>query len=146
MTIAVRPEEAIADVPPAPLSSSPPISEEWDDAPRRPAWLTGPCPSWCDRDDHSDADKYDDRRHASVYRLFTLTAAEPHDGHVADDDDAEPPKLEIFLEQHYRESEPRLWIARDQTLHGWHLTIDEMRRLADLLNTMVDVAEGRSRP
>lgn len=95
-----------------------------------PTWLTSGCPSWCAYPErHADSDKYDDRIHDGITTEIILTAEESirgHDGAVYDD----PSQVDITMSQHYREASPRIWVGRNQTDEGVHLTLDEAERLA----------------
>lgn len=110
-------------------------------APKRPFWLgEGGCPSWCGYDDlHKDEDAYDDRTHAGAMMSFPLTAEEPLAEHHCQGDDAE---VDVSLIQHYREASPRVWLGREGSRRGMHLTLDEAEQLARVLFARVAMARG----
>lgn len=111
----------------------------------RPFWQPQPCPPWCAFDeDHSPDDAYVDRSHYSAYREIALTVEDPTDRDPRDA--VEPTVARIELNQHYREIEPRIWLGKDETRQGMHLTLGEARQLADELMRAVDMAVGHCGP
>jgi hypothetical protein len=109
-------------------------------AARLPDWLPDGCPSWCDYGElHKDVDAYDDRTHCRSALSFPLTAEEPLDEHHIDRDGAE---VDVSLIQHYREASPRVWLGREGSRQGMHLTLDEAERLARELLARVALARG----
>lgn len=105
---------------------------------RRPSWLPGDCPRWCEAShEHSDRDHYDDRRHFGPGLEVVLTATD--DRHATNDD--APSVARAYLSQHYREIGPRISLHRDDTPVDIAFTVEEAeefaRRLLDL------VAEAR---
>ncbi|GAA0348068.1 hypothetical protein NE235_10825 [Actinoallomurus spadix] len=106
-------------------------------ATRRPYWLPGNCPPWCLLvTEHRDDDHPEDRSHAGRDASVTLTAADPLDL------DGEPEEMRLYLLQHYRECEPRIWLGRNDTDRGGHLTLDEAEALAAELRRLVKVGRG----
>jgi hypothetical protein len=100
-----------------------------------PAWQPTGCPSWCQVTDlHCDADHYDDRIHIHLGAHVPLSLA-PR----VDDD---TPTLDVSMAAHYRETSPRVWIGRDGTNAGEHLTLGEARQLALQLLELVAAADG----
>jgi hypothetical protein len=111
----------------------------------RPHWLTGECPTWCHVDDHASGDRFDDRLHTGMTGVIPLTAEEPpsytdRDGKELWAADNEPAWADLFLIQHYREAEARIWVGRDGTSKGFHLTLDEAEDLAATLLDRVTAA------
>lgn len=121
-----------------------------DQAVRLPYWQTKPCPPWCsrvvDKEAHADADGVPDRQCFSDWqgRVDLTLVEEPYDewyqhrtrGWI------EAEYANIYLVQHYREVDPRVWLGRSDTGHGWHLTAGEARAIADQLVKAADLAEG----
>lgn len=94
-----------------------------------PFWLPDGCPSWCAYTElHRNSDHYDDRSHSSTATAVALTATNPQEF-----GDPHPIELQLNAEQHYREREPRIWLGRDDTSNGVHLTLDEAQQLGELL-------------
>lgn len=118
----------------------------------RPAWLPDGCPPWCEMGAlHKDRDRLEDRVHSGSSAHITLTAEEPPPGPGVTPDGRgwtgksvpydEPAEADVHLEQHYREATPRVWVGRDGSLTGMHLTLDEAERLA--YEMLKRVAAGR---
>ena len=107
------------------------------------AWLTEGChvcPSWCGGH-HRDNDMYNDRVHQSRTVTIPLTAEELA---YTDGSDDGLPHVTLCLVQHYREEWPRIWVGRDDTPHGFHLTLGEAEWLAtELRNLVGDEEESR---
>lgn len=106
-----------------------------------PWWLSEPCPSWCGLvTDHKATDHPDDRRHFSddepgaARILLTLVAPDP--GGAVDDD---PPCLDAYLSQHWREVEPRMVVSVSEGA-GLELTLSEADRLQERLNELLKLA------
>ena len=104
-----------------------------------PAWQPEGCPSWCECGDlHRSGDHYDDRIHVNLGAHVALSIPRQVDDEI--------PTLDVSLIQHYREASPRVWIGRDGSSKGDHLTVDEARegalRLLELVR-MADEAENR---
>ncbi len=113
------------------------------DAPKRPSWLPGGCPSWCDWGPlHRESDMYDDRWHSGGVREVEMTAADPIEGALERDN--EPTAVRAYLVQHYRERAPRIELDRDGLLTGIVLTVDEAEEFARKLLELVDVAHGHA--
>lgn len=98
-------------------------------AAKRPAWLPNGCPPWCEWGPlHKDGDAIDDRWHSGGSVSFPLTAEDPlPTGHHCEGDGAE---VDVSLIQEYREAEPRVWLGREGSRQGMHLTLEEAERLA----------------
>ncbi|MEV5704776.1 hypothetical protein [Actinoallomurus sp. NPDC052274] len=118
----------------------------------RPAWLPDGCPPWCDMGPlHKDSDHLDDRVHSGSATQITLTAEEPPLGPGVTPDGMgwtgesvsypQPVQADIYLEQHYREATPRVWVGRDGRTTGMHLTLDEAEQFAH--EVLKRVAIGR---
>lgn len=106
-------------------------------ATRLPYWMPEGCPDWCLRGvEHRDDDHPEDRSHAGPDASVTLTAADPLDL------DGEPEEMRLYLLQHHREREPRIWLGRNDTNQGGHLTLDEAEDLAEHLRRMVRIGRG----
>jgi hypothetical protein len=72
----------------------------------RPAWLTTPCPAWCDGM-HDVADWGSDRVHMGrVGRVELMTMKFADYVGPGDEPNYAPQAIEIDLRQHYREAEP----------------------------------------
>lgn len=116
-------------------------------APVRPSWLTEDCPTWCAwPDEHANRDMYDDRTHAGESAQIALTAEEPMiykkpGGGIEVYDD--PSQMDVYLIQHYREAGPRIWIGRDGSSEGMHLSIADAEQLIAELRARVDAAAQR---
>ncbi len=113
------------------------------------AWLTEGfhiCPSWCAQH-HSTTEMYEDRVHQGVMAAVTLTAEELEHGEesgVSLPGAEGLPHVNLCLVQHYREEWPRIWVGRDDTPHGFHLTLGEAEWLAtELRNLVGDEEESR---
>jgi hypothetical protein len=113
---------------------------------KRPVWLTADCPAWCEQPGwHKDSDRYADRRHSGKPVYVDLTAEEPPmagespKAKVFDD----PEFATVYLLQHYREAEPRIWVGKGETNEGIHLTLAEAEQLAGQLRARVDEAAKR---
>ena len=116
---------------------------------KTPAWVNDstPCPSWCPYGrDHKDSDAYDDRTHSGSTWHVPLTAEDPiayAEGPGGERVvDSEPSELDLYLVMHYREIEPRIWLGRDGTDKGQHLTLKEARELAERLTELVRQGSG----
>jgi hypothetical protein len=109
-------------------------------ASKRPSWLPHGCPSWCEWGPlHKDDDGIDDRWHSGGGVSFALTAEEPLSPHHCNSDGAE---VDVSLIQDYREASPRVWVGREGTNQGMHLTLDEAERLARELLGRVELARN----
>ncbi|MBA9001993.1 DUF6907 domain-containing protein [Thermomonospora cellulosilytica] len=108
-------------------------------APARAVWMPeSGCPTWCDSGGlHVDGDAYTDRTHCGGGIVMRLTAEEPLE--MGDEAGA---TLDLNLVQHYREIEPRIWMGRDETGQGTHLSLADaatlIRHLAALLAAAQD--------
>jgi hypothetical protein len=45
--------------------------------------------------------------------------------------------MRLYILQHHREREPRIWLGRNDTNQGGHLTLDEAEELAEHLRLLV---------
>lgn len=112
--------------------------------PVRPAWLTEDCPNWCAYPgEHAGRDMYDDRSHSGEAGRILLTAEEPMTsekpgGGIEVYDD--PSHMDVYMIQHYREAGPRIWIGRDGSNVGMHLSIADAEQLITELRARVDAA------
>lgn len=107
-----------------------------------PYWLAGSCPSWCDQA-HSDNDLADDRRHVSQWREpLVLSTMNPVrlDSQTGDGPELEPRAVQVWLEQGYREVEPRVRVEEDHRAGTFALTLAEADRLAWALARAVKLA------
>ncbi|MFD2418957.1 DUF6907 domain-containing protein [Amycolatopsis pigmentata] len=90
----------------------------------RPEWQTSPCPGWCTMT-HTDEDFPDDRIHRPGQELAAvlLTTNDPIRGERPERG-FEPLVLSVDLEQHARETMPRILLgARNSP--GYNLTAPE---------------------
>lgn len=117
-----------------------------------PAWLRDGCPPWCEMGAlHQDSDHLDDRVHSGSAAHITLTAEEPPLGPEVTPDGKgwtgksvpydEPAEADVYLVQHYREATARVWVGRDGSRTGIHLTLVEAEQLAHEI--LKRVAAGR---
>ncbi|SEG94674.1 hypothetical protein SAMN04489712_1502 [Thermomonospora echinospora] len=106
--------------------------------PAQAAWLPeSGCPRWCTWSSmHQDSDAYEDRSHSGGGITMPLMADEP----LTIDAQAGG-ELNLHLIQHYRETEPRVWIGRDQSNQGTHLSLAETADLMGHLATLLATAE-----
>ena len=111
----------------------------------RPYWLPGACPAWCD-ELHSDDDLVGDRRHVSRWRdrlvLSTMDPVRLEPQAAEDKVELEPCAVQVWLEQGYREVEPRVRLEEDHRLGAFALSLAEADRLAQTLAEAVKL--GRS--
>jgi len=91
-----------------------------------PAWQTEPCPAWCCIAPHSVNEMPEDRSHFSPYYVsdmpLTLQGEIYRDGFVLD-------VVAVYLQQHYRETEPRVRIEKNGCNDGIEMTLAEARQL-----------------
>ncbi|MFD2420997.1 DUF6907 domain-containing protein [Amycolatopsis pigmentata] len=91
-----------------------------------PFWQTTPCPPWCTIG-HRDADFPEDRLHRPEIKLATvkLTTSNPIRCRRADGEwYFESPEINIDLEQHVRETTPRILLSEVNS-PGYSLTPTE---------------------
>lgn len=120
---------------------------------KRAAWLTQGyhvCPEWCDGG-HDTTDSYDDREHIGTISAVTLTADDTwpdEDPGVARLGAAGLPHVNMYLVQHYREAEPRVWLGKGGSNQGVYLTVAEAEVLAAELRYLVEaeIASRRTLP
>lgn len=101
----------------------------------RPYWQTEPCPTWC-RGGHQADERPADRSHfsgkvATDHRIV-LTLAEPMWDDVNKRFYADEPTLDVYMQQHYRETEPRAVLSVNEST-GVELTLLEVDALRDAL-------------
>jgi hypothetical protein len=90
---------------------------------RRPFWMRGACPVWCD-ETHRDNDELKDRYHRPDTNIIyvPLTVNDPIDA----GEWCGPVELGVDIEQHYREAEPRVVLGEEFTWRPrYELTPDE---------------------
>jgi hypothetical protein len=105
-----------------------------------PFWQTTPCADWCEVT-HRDLDEPSDRRHSgeAVDRvLFLQTTVEMVAGEVF----YEIPFARMYLEQHWREVEPHVWLGQDESSTGFMLTLDEAQAIGECLLDLVRQARS----
>lgn len=113
-------------------------------AAKRPYWLPYGCPTWCvDEGSHRDSEGYEDRSHIGRQIDVDLTAEDSRWARVGKhgnriDRGEDPSTVRMYLFQHYREIEPRIWLGRDDSADGVHLTPAEAKRVAAALAGLVD--------
>ncbi|TVT53437.1 hypothetical protein FNH05_11840 [Amycolatopsis rhizosphaerae] len=112
---------------------------------RPPYWLVETCPTWCDKF-HGDEDLVDDRRHVSRWRqrivLCTMEPVRLASLATGSEVEFEPCTVQVWVEQGYREIEPRIRLEEDHGLGLFALSLDEADRLAQALAEAVKL--GRS--
>lgn len=114
----------------------------------RPYWQSEPCPEWCD-ERHRKHTLRADRRHSSAWSGEVKLSLEEVDVH------GDPgqhfysvPSREVYVAQGYREVAPRIVVDGGAPGSGRNLdlTISEALKLARLLTTAADIAEGHANP
>lgn len=112
----------------------------------RPYWLPGPCPAWCAYpEDHQPHDHPDDRVHMGCTWDVTLTLEDPAVNLPRDPAgriEVSIPHLDIYLQQGWREQEPRVELSVNDE-PGISLTLAEAADLAEALADLVRQACGR---
>jgi hypothetical protein len=110
---------------------------------KKPFWQTQPCPAWC-WSNHSKSDGDLDRYHASRWsKSVKLTTMDPvrHDFK-----DLKvyftPVKAVVYLNQGYRETQPRVVVEDGNGRFELDLTLAEAQRLAKALNHAIELAGG----
>lgn len=110
-----------------------------------PYWLSGTCPAWCD-EHHQSEDLVEDRRHVSGWsNRLVLSTMDPAWLEVLTTKggvEREPRALQVWIEQGYREVEPRVLLEEDHRLGVFALSLAEADRLARTLAEAVKL--GRS--
>ncbi|MTD55728.1 DUF6907 domain-containing protein [Amycolatopsis pithecellobii] len=110
----------------------------------KPFWLTTDCPKWC-TETHQARHSGSDRAHWSdTDATVKLTLGQAV---VLDTDEgytAYPPSLSVFLQQEYRETEPRVVVEPDFTDTGsrYDLTPAEAMQLGHALIEAAELAGG----
>lgn len=113
-----------------------PTATATDDLVQRPTWLPTGCPSWCEMGDlHREGDHYEDRVHFGDGVHVTASTDAPHF-------EGGPASVDTHMNQHYRETESRIWVGIDESSAGHYLTIDEAREYALRLLELTKIADG----
>lgn len=104
----------------------------------RPAWLTGPCPDWCDGI-HGDHEMAADRMYYSPERTVQL--------HLVDmakysDDDWQLEELRVYLQQHVQWAEPVVMVGIGDVNGLPPMSLDEATELVGKLIDALDMAGG----
>jgi hypothetical protein len=114
---------------------------------RMPFWQTTPCPPWC-MGGHEDTDHPEDRFHRPGPDILniTLTVNDPVVHAKADGKYYRTPvELRVDVEQHYRETEPRVLLCEDYTFRPhYDLTADEAEEIGHALIEAAKVARGEA--
>ena len=112
----------------------------------RPYWLAEPCPAWCGYPEgHQSHDHPDDRVHMGSTWVVTLTLEVPEVNFPRDPAgkiEVSIPHLDIWLQQRWRELEPRVELSVSD-MSGISLTLAEAADLAEALARLVRQAGGR---
>lgn len=97
---------------------------------------------------HSDDDLADDRRHVSRWRepivLSTMDPVRLEPQTTGEDTELEPCAVQVWLEQGYRETEPRVRVEEDHRTGTFALSLAEADRLAWALARAVKLARVRT--
>lgn len=112
----------------------------------RPYWLSAPCPAWC-AITHREDDAGEDRMHATDERDSDITLTTEDIITLRDGCNAlhQPPQLHTWLEQGYRESDPRIMVAAETTTPGrFSMTLDEAEAFARSILAGVAAARAES--
>jgi hypothetical protein len=106
-----------------------------DEIVETPSWLPNGCPAWCFMDDlHREHDEHVDRIHLAEGIHVEASTEDRIEG--------EPATVDTHMNQHYRETEPRIWVGIDETNKGHYLTVDEAREYALRLLELTKIADG----
>lgn len=112
-----------------------------------PYWQSEPCPEWCCTK-HRKRDSGSDRDHSSKwFKTLVFTLMEPrrqelHGGGIVH----LKPSADVSVAQGYREVAPHIRFETETAkgIVGFRMTVAESLRLAKLLTTAADVAEGHA--
>ncbi|EWM10019.1 hypothetical protein [Kutzneria sp. 744] len=107
-------------------------------------WLETPCPRWCSGDHHDD-DMTDDRTHFSDWQgvvLLTLEDGVRMTSSGEHDRLCQAEYVSVSLEQGAREVSPQIWCGKGGSSTGWHLTVEEAREFATVLNEAASLADA----
>ncbi|HEY5137640.1 MAG TPA: hypothetical protein VIJ41_17765 [Candidatus Nanopelagicales bacterium] len=96
----------------------------------------GPCPTWC-QDGHSRWERAEDRIHYGQSIDIALELEQYDAGSSTHD----VTTVRTYLRQHYRETEARVVLARDER-PGFTLTLAEARLLVATLTEMLEQASA----
>lgn len=111
----------------------------------RPYWQDEPCPAWCAYPEgHRSHDHPDDRVHMGTSWEIILTLKDPVVTVPLDpagEIEVSIPRLDAYLQQHWREREPRVDLAVNDE-PGILLTLAEAAQLAETLADLVRQAGG----
>jgi uncharacterized protein DUF6907 len=111
----------------------------------RPYWSPNACPAWCDQL-HSDADLVDDRRHVSSWDarvvLSTMEPVRLEPRTAAEGVEHEPCAVQVWVEQGYREVEPRVRVEEDHRQGVFAFSLAEAEHLAQVLAEAVKLGRG----
>jgi Domain of unknown function (DUF6907) len=132
------------------------------DTSARPYWLITPCPAWCESK-HQNQDHPDDRIHLGPdVEVYAMTSPSPEWVYAKEqvrsgspverernlemlrehDDKFTPASFVAYLRQHELESEPRVWLALDESSDGLHLTLAETEQLAQGLTGLASAGRN----
>lgn len=108
----------------------------------RPAWLTEPCPPWCN-ENHREQNYYGDRHHFAAVESIDLSLYDVERTRGG----SEPGSLDLSVIQHYRAAEPDIDLvvpvgesANSRRVTGetsLTLTVAEARQLRDRLTALL---------
>lgn len=100
-----------------------------------PSWLPNGCPDWCFASDlHREGDHHEDRVHLGTGIHVTASTEDRIMG--------DPATVDTHINQHYRETEARIWVGIDETAKGRYLTVDEAREYALNILELVRSTDG----
>ncbi|RKS76492.1 hypothetical protein BZB76_1848 [Actinomadura pelletieri DSM 43383] len=112
----------------------------------RPFWLTEPCPAWCVVE-HLDVDPVEDRVHEGTSGTVTLSLEEAR--YVEHPQTREaygvPIRLDISVQQGYRETEPRLllwYVDTEGNTQSRTMTLGEAESFANGILDAVKAARS----
>lgn len=119
---------------------------------RRPYWQQQPCPEWCDVG-HRKFDGGTDRDCISSWSgKVTFTLMDPRRNNLGPEYGGvvhDKAGTEIYLQRPFGAAEPHVVVAHETESGGigyLKLTAGEALKLAKILTTAVDVAEGHCNP
>ena len=115
----------------------------------RPFWQISPCPTWCEAAPHQASDNGDDRVHYGLSTRVNLALEdldrgtyEGVEGETIRWISDEPEYVSLYVEQYYREIEPRIWLGRSESSNGVHLNLTEAKELASELLGIIGYARN----
>lgn len=101
----------------------------------QPDPFIGTCPAWCDGR-HGSWEHHDDRSHFGEEADIALELE--GDAYDSEDRTSTVTTIRTYLQQHYREVEPRVFLGRGES-RGVYLTLTEAALLRDRLTELLKV-------